>query len=155
MRLGVAGFGVALLAASCASGPPVADPKAAAPFLGCYELTLGPWTPKVDLAGDEPFVAMPEAIRLTDAIGTQGFERGQFLFLDLYGGGPRKGRHTYWRIEGRSDIVLVWTDGFTSIKAELSRRKDGFRGQAQTHWDFPRESQERNVTATSMTCPTP
>src|SRR5262245_57113766 len=124
--------GVLLLAASCATGPPVADPKAAAPFVGCYTLTLGPWEPKVDLAGDDPFIAMPAAIRLTDSIGRQGFERDQFLFGDLPGGSG-KGRHTYWRLEGRSDIVLVWTDGFTSITAELSRGRGGLRGRAETH----------------------
>jgi hypothetical protein len=145
---------VALLSASCASSPPVADPQKAAPFVGCYKLTLGPWAPKMDLEGDEGFVAMPEAIRLTDEIGRQGFQRGHFLLRSLPGTGEGRIPPSYWRLEGKNDVVLVWTDGYSSIKAELTRGKAGLRGRAKTHWDFPREGQERDVTATPMPCPT-
>jgi hypothetical protein len=144
----------ALLASSCASGPPVADPQKAAPFVGCYKLTLGPWAPKMDLEGDEGFVAMSEAIRLTDEIGTQGFPRGHFLLRNVPGTAGGRIPPSYWRIEGKNDLVLVWTDGYSSIIAEMTRVKDGLRGRAQTHWDFPREGQERNVSAERMPCPT-
>ena len=146
---------IVLLSASCATGPPVADPKEAAPFVGCYKLTLGPWVPKMDLEGDEGFVAMSDAIRLTDEIGTQGFQRGHFLLRSLPGTAVGRIPPSYWRLEGKNDVVLVWTDGYSSIKAELTRVKAGLRGRAETHWDFPREGQERQVTAERMPCPTP
>jgi hypothetical protein len=145
--------GIALLCASCASGPQAADPQRAAPFVGCYKLTLGPWVPKMDLGGDEDFVAMSEAIRLTDEIGREGFQRGRFILRSLPGGGGGRISPSYWRLEGRNDVVLVWTDGFASITAELTRVKSGLRGRAGTHWDFPREGQHRDVTATPMPCP--
>jgi hypothetical protein len=133
----------------------VADPQKAAPFVGCYKLTLGPWVPKMDLEGDEDFVAMSDAIRLTDEIGSQGFQRGRFLLRNLPGRGGGRIPPSYWRLEGRNDVVLVWTDGYSSIKAELTRVKAGLRGRAETHWDFPRESQRRDIDATPMPCPTP
>ena len=145
---------IAFLLTSCASGPPVAEPREAAPFVGCYKLTLGPWVPKVDLEGDEDFVAMSEAIRLTDEIGSQGFQRGHFLLRSVAGTAQGRIPPSYWRLEGKNDLVLVWTDGYSSIKAELTRVRDGLRGRAETHWDFPREAQTRNVTATPMPCPT-
>ena len=144
-----------LLAVSCASDPRIADPKQAAPFVGCYKLTLGPWEPKVDLGGDDPFIEMPQAIRLSDEIGQEGFQRGRFLLRNLPGTGGGRIPPSYWRIEGKGQIVLIWTDGFTSIKAELSRRKTGLRGRAEVNWDFPREIQRRDVDAEPMPCPTP
>src|SRR5262245_35608154 len=143
--------GVVLLAASCASNPTAADPQAAAPFVGCYKLTLGPWQPKLDLGGDEDFIAMPSSIRLSNEIGP----RGHFVLRDLPGSGGGRMPPSYWRLEGRNDVVLIWTDGTSSIKAELSRVRSDLRGSAETHWDFPREVQRRDVTATPMPCPTP
>ena len=143
-----------LLAVSCASDPRIADPEQAAPYVGCYKLTLGPWEPKVDLGGDEDFVAMPEAIRLSDEIGQQGFQRGRFLLRSLpAGSGGGRIPPSYWRLEGKDNVVLVWTDGFTSIKAELKRTKSGLRGRAEVNWDFPREIQRRDVTAEPIPCP--
>ena len=146
---------IALMSASCVTSPPVADPQKAAPFVGCYKLTYGPWLPKMDLEGDDDFVAMPDAIRLTDQIGTQGFQRGRFLLRNLPGSGGGRISPSYWRLEGRNDVVLVWTDGYSSIKAELTHVKSGLRGSAETHWDFPRDSQQRDVSAEPMPCPTP
>src|SRR5262245_48002529 len=148
-------FGIVLLSASCVTSPQAADPQKAAPFVGCYKLTLGPWEPKIDLGGDEAFIAMAETIRLSDEIGREGFQRGRFLLRNLPGSGGGRISPSYWRLEGKDDVVLVWTDGFTSIKAELTRRKSDLRGRAETHWDFPRDSQRRDVAATPMPCPTP
>ena len=145
---------IALLSASCASSPPTADPKEAAPYVGCYKLTYGPWQPKVDLGGDDAFVEMPEAIRLSDEIGREGIRRGRFLLRNVPGSGGGRISPSYWRVEGKDDVVLVWTDGSTAIKAELTRRKSGLRGRAEIHWDFPREGQRRDVDATPMPCPT-
>ena len=149
----VGSVGSLLVAVFSLTPPTTPTPQDAAPYVGCYQLTLGPWEPKLDLGPDEAYVSMPSAIRLSDEIGRQGFERGRFLLRDLPGDRPGKGPPSYWRIEGKGQIVLVWTDGFTVVKAELSRRKSELRGRAETHWDFPREIQRRDVTATPMPCP--
>ena len=148
-------LGVLLCAVPLRATPITPNPQAAAPYAGCYRLTLGPWEPDLDLGGEAIFVAMPSSIRLSDEIGREGFEKGRFLLRDLPGGRPGKGPPSYWRIEAKNEIVLVWTDGFTVVKAELSRGKNGLRGRAETHWDFPRPVQRRDVTATPMPCPQP
>jgi hypothetical protein len=146
---------VVFLSMSCASGPKAADPAQAAPYVGCYKLTLGPWLPNVDLGGDEDFVEMPGAIRLTDEIGREGRPRGRFLLRNVPGYGGGRISPSYWRLEGKNELVLIWTDGATAIMAELTGVKAGLRGRAEVHWDFPREVQRRDVTATPMPCPTP
>ena len=121
-------------------------------LVGCYQLALGPWEPKLELGREAVFVSMPDGIRLYANQGTDGFEKQGRILRALPGGNSGKGPPSFWRLKGENQVELIWTDGFTSVRAVLAREKSVLKGIAETHWDSPRQVQKRSVTATPVAC---
>ena len=124
-------------------------------LVGCYQLSLGPWEPKLELGRDAIFVSMPDGIRLYADQGKDGFEKEGRILRALPGGNSGKGPPSFWRLKSENQVELIWTNGFTSVRAVLAREKSVLKGIAETHWDFPRQVQKRSVTATPVACAQP
>lgn len=116
---------------------PPASP--AAPFAGCYELTLGGWWPW-GFGEDTQFVTPPRSIRLLLERGTKGFEQSELLIRPLplkAGSVSGRGGPSFWRTHARDRVDLIWTDGFTGVTLQLKGNGDNLRGWAHPHFDSP------------------
>lgn len=126
-----------------------------ATFAGCYELKLGRWWPW-SYGEDAEYVTLPRFVRLLAVRGTEGFEKEGFLIRRVPPHGQRVssgGEPAYWLVKGNNRVDLVWTDGFTGVVLDLSKSKEGLRGWAHPHFDFPHfVPRIAHVTARRISC---
>lgn len=133
------------------TGPLLAQSPTAAPkdVVGCYSLTLEPWSPP--LGGDGRYYVVPPIVRL-DTLAVEGggwrlqpniaYPHGRYLPP------PR------WLVV-RDSIQLVWSNGYQPTVVSLVRAARGsLRGQAVALSDVGGEPTPRaRVTARRTACP--
>ena len=127
-----------------------------APFEGCYEVKLGRWWPW-GFGEENAYVTPPSRVRLLPERGTKGFEKYGFLIRALprqKGEAPGRGGPSYWEVESKNRIDLIWTDGFTGVTLELQKHSDELSGWAHPHFDAPHLiPRTARVTASRIACP--
>lgn len=139
-----------------ASSPVVAQsqPHDADPLVGCYDVTLGEWSPLLSSA-NAPRQTPPSSVRLTAELGDDDdgpFERDRALVRPVLEEG-----HTpsaYWLRRGDDAVHVVWTGGFSGVRLELRETDDGLRGTAEAFTDVAGvERPTAEVTLRPVDCP--
>ena len=140
---------VLLLAVAAALAPAEAagQERAAPPdLLGCYAVSLGSWKPDIPLGGDTIYLVLPSRIELTDrAAQVGGWQIRQLMQPN------ERLRFASWAVEG-DEVRLWWSNGFSGARVVLTRRGNLLAGEAETYWDFQRETQRATVDAEPVEC---
>lgn len=119
---------------------------------GCYNLTLSPWQPNLNLGEDAVFISPPRRVQLLAEHGTRLWETAGFIVRPAPGIQPSIHSSSYWVTTGRRSIKIVWTTGFSGLQMKLRLDPRGLRGEARSFWDFPRTSQTSDVVADRVDC---
>ena len=135
------------------AAPPVRSRDAPDPFVGCWQLQVGPYKPHLNLQGDEQFIVVPSALQLVPNPGTKGWQTEGLALAALSGERESFLRTGYWYPVGPSKVFARLTDGFTSLKFTFVLRAGRLHGTVRPGWDFSRRSQSASVEATSQPCP--
>ena len=116
-------------------------------------LRLTPYLPGMHWGGDEVFIEPPELLELSGELSTEPLARESARTVRPLG--PSSGHaHAYgewWPVEG-GGIRLVWGSGFSGVEVLLAKVNIGYRGTAQTFWDFGRPSQTATVSMLPVSC---
>lgn len=119
---------------------------------GCYELGALSWKPDVKLGEDEVFITPPQRIQLMVEPGSVGSEKNGYLVRPAPGLPKSIYRASYWQSTGPRTIQIVFTTGFSGLSMNLELEGETLRGEAKTHWDFPRRKQTAQVNARKTEC---
>ena len=143
----VAGAGLALACASNRQSPN--DTSVA----GCYRIEVRDWRPVLDLRNDVIFLRPPAVVELVEQPTPSRLLRGGFLMRPAPGIAPTVHRHQAWFRSGAQGLRLMWTTGFSGVEAELEPIGQGrYQGTARSRWDFERQRQTSEITATPVSC---
>jgi hypothetical protein len=141
-------------ASNPSSAPQAQIENRTASFAGCYELVLGRWWPWA-FGEDTVYVTPPSRIELLPEPGTNGFEKYGLIIRAI----PRPkqvstGRpvSSYWQIESKTRIDLVWTNGLSGVTLKLKKHGTELRGWAHPYFDFPTPPRVQHVTAKRIAC---
>ena len=134
-----------LLAACVAIATPIAAADAVAKRsakqgYGCYEVTISPWQPTLQLGKDIAYVTPPMILELTSKPFVRARTTAQwFLIRSVQQSSDYVHPYSAWCVEPDGTLILSWSDGFSGLSATL--KWDGYRyiGTATTNWDFDRE----------------
>lgn len=124
----------------------------------CYQLHRGPWRPDLGLAGDTVFSRPPEIVRFSTRKHRQPYDPKDPVPMHVWpANGSRMSVHGPGGWTSSADggtIEVAWSTGFSGVTMKLDVVGDGaeLRGTARPFWDFPRESQTADVTATRVAC---
>lgn len=124
--------------------------------VGCYEIEMTPWRPKLDLGLDSVFITPPHRIRLDTVRSESPFTRDALRVVPI----PWTCRDRLspceplgiWQPLNDHELGIVWTNGFSGFGAELRVKKNRLEGTARTFWDFPRREQSSKIIARSIEC---
>ena len=119
---------------------------------GCYDLGTLSWKPDLKLGEDEPFITPPQRIQILTERGTIGFEKNGYLVRPAPGFPKSIHRASYWESSGPRTIEVVFTTGTSGLSMKLKVEGETLRGEAKTHWDFPRRGQTAQVNARKTEC---
>jgi hypothetical protein len=119
---------------------------------GCYELGALSWKPDLKIGEDEVFITPPQRIQLLAEPGSVGFEKNGYLVRPAPGFPKSIHRASYWESTGPRTIEVVFTTGFSGLSMKLKVEGETLRGEAKTHWDFPRRKQSAQVNARKIEC---
>jgi hypothetical protein len=122
------------------SGTNQQDQSRTAPFVGCYELTLGRWWPW-SFGEETKYVTPPNRVQLLPERGKIGFEQDGFLLRAMAANKDTKsarGGPSYWQVKSSNRIDLTWTDGFTGVSLRLEKDGNDLHGWAHPHFDAPK-----------------
>jgi hypothetical protein len=72
-------------------------------------------------------------------LGELAFRHDGFLLraIPTKGNSGGRGRPSYWQVDSKNQIYLMWNDGFTGVTLKLKKDGDGLRGWAHLHFDSP------------------
>lgn len=124
---------------------------------GCYSTSLSPWSPQPPKDA-ESLWAVPTRVQLSTNLEEKGPAPGsptptQYRTIVPLQSQP-PGRSGRWAIHDGMLLVL-WTDGFTAVSAELMQEPTGFAGPATTFEDGnPSFHRHAQLTLTKVPCPT-
>jgi hypothetical protein len=119
---------------------------------GCYDLGTLSWKPDLKLGEDETFITPPQRIQILAERGSVGFEKNGYLVRPAPGFSKSIHRASYWESPGPRTIEIVFTTGFSGLSMKLKVEGETLRGEAKTHWDFPRRKQTAQVNAHRTEC---
>jgi hypothetical protein len=119
---------------------------------GCYDLTLSPWRPNLNIGEDAAFITPPRRVQLLAEHGARGWEAEGFIARSAPGVPPSIHSGSYWLPTGPRSIKIVWTTGFSGLQMNLTLNSRGLRGTAGSFWDFDRERQTADVVAHRVDC---
>ena len=123
-------------------------------FLGCFDVSIGDWTPARDWGGDSLYLAPPSRIRLDTIPRTGPFSRGLMALRVPAGALPSIHRIMGWSVE-RDHIEFVWTNGFSGFTVLAEPDSTGLSGVARSFWDFNRARQTASFLARRVSCEAP
>lgn len=137
-----------------AQGQPKPKPELMKPenIQGCYELSLSPWRPNLNLGEDEVFITPPPRIQLFAERGKEGWESEGYIVKPAPSAKPSIHRGSYWLPRSADSIEIVWTTGFSGLLMGLRIEGSDLRGQAKSFWDFTRKRQTADVFARKVEC---
>lgn len=121
-------------------------------LVGCWDLTIGPYLPAVELGADAQIVAPPTGLQFHAEPGgaweAQGFELS--VPTDATSGPLRTG---FWQPVSRSQVTASLADPFTALMFSLTVDSGRLEGHVEPRWDFGRQKQRAVVTGTKRACP--
>jgi len=116
-------------------------------------LRLTQYVPEMHWGVDEVFIKLPELLELSSELSTEPVARERARTVRPLG--PSSGHaHAYgewWPVE-EGGIRLVWGSGFSGVEVLLAKAEMGYRGTAETFWDFGRPSQTAIASMLSVGC---
>lgn len=116
---------------------PAPTPPVPVDWAGCYELTLGEWSPAPS-AGNLRFHTPPRRIVLhTATLRTGRGGVGMNVLRPVIEGtaaGPYDAE-AFWQEVGSDSAMLVWTNSFSGTLIRVMRTSDGFTGSARATMD--------------------
>jgi len=121
---------------------------------GCYDLGKLSWEPDLKLGEDQEFITPPPRIRILAERGSIGFEKNRYLVRPAPGFPKSIHTASYWESTSPSTIEVVFTTGFSGLSMKLKIEGETLRGEAKTHWDFPRRGQTAQINARKTECGT-
>jgi hypothetical protein len=124
----------------------------------CYRIELGPWTPRGDLGEDSIFTFPPRRIAIrgrpdsaTAADSSESIRPGRVArALERRPGSVHSDGG--WHVIRKDSVELIYTTGFSGVVLYLRPEGTGWRGVAETFWDFPRGTQRADAVLTRTTC---
>ena len=119
-------------------------------ILGCYEVSVGNWSPNLDIGADRVFITPPRSIELTSMPA-----RFQGFLARPISGGSRWLPFGSWEMTPDHTLRLTGSNGHSGVTAELGPKGPALVGRAQSFWDFPQITHWATVTAMRVNCPTP
>lgn len=125
---------------------------------GCYDLTLGEWSPPMPPThGDSLGLAPPPTIWLKPEPWDHPYvTSGQFELTPAPGSLPSIHRFSHWWFIGADTVHLSWSTGFYGLQAALIARGDTLQGRAYSHSDVLSEpGQIAPITAVRVACDGP
>ena len=131
---------LAIACFSSARAPTAPIPKTS--VLGCYEVTLGEWTPKLDAESAE-YMSPPDRMKLAD------FDEVE----PLPGRVSKPHAWGHWHVEDGT-VRVSWALGFSGMHMTLTPEGSNLSGQAETTWDCcGADSQTAPAVARRIPCP--
>jgi hypothetical protein len=132
----------------------VARDTSGPPALTCFRIDLGAWAPPLGLGEDTSFTLPPRRISVAAVADTSRlrFVRGarHVRATEVRPGSVH--RDGYW-VVGRPDSdEVIFTTGFSGVVLRLRPAGAGWRGVAETFWDFPRQAQRADVKLVPVAC---
>lgn len=121
---------------------------------GCYGLGTLSWKPDLKLGEDQKFITPSQRIQILAERGSVGFEKNGYLVRPAPGFPKSIHTASYWESTGPRTIEVVFTTGFSGLSMKLEIEGGMLRGEAKTHWDFPRTGQTAQVNARKTECGT-
>jgi len=147
LRVGVAGAlsGRSAMAPSIIANAPI---TAAHPAVGCYALSLSPWS-----GGTIPFGAPPARIELDTLTSVQDAVRGYNLVHPARGTASNGAPYAYWSAD-RDSVYVTWRDDRRGVTLALPVRGEVMQGNARTFSTSARDgaTQTTEVEARRISC---
>jgi hypothetical protein len=137
----VYGAVVALFGFATISSDAAGSSSEIARVLGCYDLILGSWVPRLALGGDETYLTPPAIIELTSERGPDWPNQG-LLVRPAAGARSSVHRYAYWNLRSADQVEVVFTNGFSGVHMSMKFDLVEMRGEAESFWDFPRPVQQ-------------
>ena len=136
------------------SGCARAVPESGGSFARCYKISLGRWSPEMDLRADTVFIIPPRAVALAAEPSGSRLLRNWLSMQPAPGVPMTVHRHQGWSREGeKPNLRLIWTTGYAGVEAVVAADGRGtLRGRARTRWDTPRPRQEADIVLTQTSC---
>ena len=121
----------------------------------CFELALGPWSPRLDISVDTIYSTPPMTVRFTRIRNDWFAEEDEPSFRVLPANDAPMSVHGpgFWTpVAGRDSLAIVWSTGFSGLTMKLAVAAEALHGEAETFWDFPRPRQTSQVTGVRVPC---
>lgn len=142
-----------LLGALCFPTPSAAQFQPPA----CMDLSLGAWTPAMEVGADSLYLAPPprvyfDTVRFTRGASVAGDDR---RLVPAPGALPSVHRIAAWRRAADGTIEVMWSNGFSGLQGALRREGDTWIGEVRSFWDFDRPVQVAQVSGEVVSCESP
>ncbi len=108
------------------------EPTTAPAPLGCYSLTLGPWSEALP----ERLPPPPSKLQLTDSLGTTVLENGRRVVRSMPPGSIKAYPFQFWEPREQGDVLVIFSNGFTGMTMDLVPAAGGLSGTARAFFDF-------------------
>lgn len=115
--------------------------------IGCYQVQVEPWEPAMSLGGDTVFIAPPRVLHLLPLSAEDSLKQAPYA-RGTYWHPATESPKSEWRTprwiarEGKREITIEWSNGFSGFGVKLKAKGDTLRGVAETFWDFGRPAQK-------------
>jgi len=140
---------LSVLAAASSQAPT----RTPAPGARCYSLTLGRWTPTVEMGEDTIFMVPPRRFRVDSTPDPDLRARaGSRAYLVRALDAPPIHTHGSWQWVRPDSVELLFSDGYSGLALTLYVRGDSLVGTAETFWDFPRTRQSARAMVREISC---
>jgi hypothetical protein len=126
----------------------------AAPHVqGCYRISLGSWTPPMNLGGDGSLVVLPELIELTGISQGASESATTARYLMRSPSNARADAYTHWsQVHSADSLELTWSNGLSGVHVRGHFNGQAIAGYAYTFWDFARPQQSARFFAQKVEC---
>jgi len=120
----------------------------------CYRLVFTSWSPEIQ-SRDIAWFMPPDVVALTHTPVEHPAYDGAFRVLpDSDPMFPdQRIAFAEWRTTPEGDISLLWGNGFTGVRVNLSRTENGLEGTGETFSDAPGGVYRAIARASSVSCP--
>lgn len=119
--------GIGTIACDSAAAPRPEPPPAS--VLGCYDVTLGPWS------GPRESPDPPPQLILTDSIGTVLFESGQTLVRGWPDPATIPLDFAWWTRPESDRVELIFSSGYIGLRLHLTWNGEEWRGPIEAFTD--------------------
>ena len=121
---------------------------------GCYRVTIGDWSPTVDIGEDSDYRIAPQAVELTQELLLPAGTLDDWLIVrPINGSQLGVHRSAYWQALPNGSVAITFTNGHSGLVVNVDATRKPMVGVAYTFWDFPRDAQNAPARLERIECP--